>query len=270
MAEAAISASADLSAELDRIEAAVQAGNTDLTALGFWRLVAAGQARPDAGGSSTRTRSGGSTGRRSGRVARFRMPVWVGNTILLDRGRGRPGAAIVLDRRVVGDARGGPADRRPGRIWAVALHCPAHWFVGYMVSIRFTDYFVGGPPPPRPGLKTRLRAPTCEPTRGAGPGSTPPARSPARSRRSSPWRSGRGSGAPWWSAVALLAIGVIQIVTDITLSVRKSDWKKFRRERRSRRRSSAASPSRRGPTAGRVRRRAYTRHVPPGSSGIPG
>ena len=32
-----------------------------------------------------------------------------------------------------------------GAIWTVTLHCPTHWFVGYMVSIRFTDYFVGGP-----------------------------------------------------------------------------------------------------------------------------
>ena len=40
-----------------------------------------------------------------------------------------------------------------------------------------------------------------------------------------------GSGAPWWSAAALIAIGVITIVTDITLSVTKSDWKKFKRER---------------------------------------
>ena len=38
-----------------------------------------------------------------------------------------------------------------GAIWTVALHCPTHWFVGYMASIRFTDYFVGGPPPPAPG-----------------------------------------------------------------------------------------------------------------------
>ena len=45
MTEAAISAPVDLSADLDRIEAAVQAGNTDLKALGFWRLVA--HVKPD-------------------------------------------------------------------------------------------------------------------------------------------------------------------------------------------------------------------------------
>ena len=39
------------------------------------------------------------------------------------------------------------------------------------------------------------------------------------------------SGSPWWSAVALIAIGVITILTDITLSVTRGDWKKFKRER---------------------------------------
>ena len=37
---------AELGGELDRIEAAVAAGNTDLGALGFWRVVAAHQAGP--------------------------------------------------------------------------------------------------------------------------------------------------------------------------------------------------------------------------------
>ena len=35
-------------------------------------------------------------------------------------------------------------------------------------------------------------------------------------------------------AWALLALGVLQIVTDVTLSTKSSDWKKFRRERRRR------------------------------------
>ena len=39
------------------------------------------------------------------------------------------------------------------------------------------------------------------------------------------------SGAPWWAAAALAALGVLQIVTDLTLSTKSSDWKKFRREK---------------------------------------
>ena len=33
-----------------------------------------------------------------------------------------------------------------------------------------------------------------------------------------------------WAVVVLLALGVIQIVTDLLFSIRASDWKKFRRE----------------------------------------
>ena len=39
------------------------------------------------------------------------------------------------------------------------------------------------------------------------------------------------SGAPWWAAAVLAALGVLQIVTDVALSTKSSDWKKFRREK---------------------------------------
>ena len=39
------------------------------------------------------------------------------------------------------------------------------------------------------------------------------------------------SGAPWWSGAGLLALGVLQIVTDVTLSTKSSDWKKVAREK---------------------------------------
>ncbi|HYG71799.1 MAG TPA: hypothetical protein VEC15_05865, partial [Actinomycetota bacterium] len=48
--------------------------------------------------------------------------------------------------------------------------------------------------------------------------------------------------APWWSAAALAALGVLQIVTDVLFSVRSSDWKKVRRERAVARRHAAAVP----------------------------
>ena len=37
---------------------------------------------------------------------------------------------------------------------------------------------------------------------------------------------------PSWALWAVLAIGVVQIVTDVLFSTRHGDWKKFRRERR--------------------------------------
>ena len=38
------------------------------------------------------------------------------------------------------------------------------------------------------------------------------------------------SGAPWWAAAVLAGIGLLQIATDIGVSTKSSDWKKFRRE----------------------------------------
>jgi hypothetical protein len=51
------------------------------------------------------------------------------------------------------------------------------------------------------------------------------------------------SGAPWWAAAALAGYGVLQIVTDLLVSTRVSDWKKFRREKAiARRRRAALEP----------------------------
>ncbi len=112
----------------------------------------------------------------------------------------------------------------------LGTHCLAHYVVGRIVGIRFTHTFIGGPPPPRPGLKVDY----------------------ASYLRSSPRRRAvmHASGAvltklvPFallvasvplydefgWLTWILIGIGVLQIVTDITLSTKVSDWKKVRRE----------------------------------------
>ena len=38
--------------------------------------------------------------------------------------------------------------------------------------------------------------------------------------------------APGWAALAVLGLGLVQIVTDVIWSTRKGDWKKYARERR--------------------------------------
>jgi hypothetical protein len=38
------------------------------------------------------------------------------------------------------------------------------------------------------------------------------------------------TNAPAWAALALLALGCFQIATDVALSTKSSDWKRFRRE----------------------------------------
>jgi hypothetical protein len=228
MAEAGTTAPVDLSGDLDRIEAAVRSGNTDLKALGFWRIVA--QVKPD---RMLVDRYADQIGRidgvafRSG--VRFRLPVWAGNTILLT-GAVVGLAAAIAARLVTSSTLSGLLLIAAGAIWTVALHSPTHGLVGYAVSIRFTDYFIGGPLPPRPGLKsdyaTYLRA---------DPGSRAWMHaSGAIATKVAPFLAlafWPGSGAPWWSAAVLLAIGLLTIVTDVAFSVKQGDWKKFRRER---------------------------------------
>lgn len=113
----------------------------------------------------------------------------------------------------------------------ITTHSLTHWAVGRLVGIRFTHYFVGGPPPPRPGAKidyaSYLR--------------TPP------SRRALMHASGAvvTKLIPFafipvavklevyrWVIYLLLAVGLVQIVTDILFSTKTSDWMKVRRELR--------------------------------------
>lgn len=114
----------------------------------------------------------------------------------------------------------------------LGTHSMAHYVVGRLVGIRFTHTFLGGPPPPRPGVKVDY----------------------ASYLRASPMSRAvmHASGAvltklvpfallvasvpiyedfPWLTWV-LIGVGLLQIVTDLTLSTKSSDWKKVRRELR--------------------------------------
>jgi len=113
----------------------------------------------------------------------------------------------------------------------VCTHNLAHFVVGTIAGIRFTEWFMDLPRRPQPGLKidyaSYLRA---------------PARSRAWMHASGaivtkivpfaviPYAAAIGSDA--WAILVLLALGVVQIVTDLAWSVKASDWKKFRREMR--------------------------------------
>jgi hypothetical protein len=55
------------------------------------------------------------------------------------------------------------------------------------------------------------------------------ARSPRRCHCSRTFYRQRGTR---WAALALVAIGAFQIVTDVVFSTKSSDWKKVRRELR--------------------------------------
>lgn len=112
-----------------------------------------------------------------------------------------------------------------------ATHGLAHVVVGRAMGIGFTHWYSRPPTSPQPGFKTDY---------------VTYLRAPARSRA---WMHASGAivskiipflvaalaaagGAEAWAVYVLLALGVFQLVTDVTLSTKASDWKKFRREMR--------------------------------------
>jgi hypothetical protein len=226
MAEA--EASETLQDGFARIEAAVDAGNTDLSSLGFWRLLRAVKA--DRTLSHRWAEQVGRIDRKAFEArTRPRFSVAFGNAVLA-AGTIFGAAAAVLAIRTPHGLVAGFALMFAAVAWSISLHDLAHWAVGRMVGIRFTCYFFGGPFPPRPGLKsdyaTYLRT---DPDRRAWMHA-----SGALATKIAPfvalafwWMT----DAPGWSAWAILAIGILQIVTDVLFSTKSSDWKKVRRER---------------------------------------
>jgi hypothetical protein len=211
-----------------RIEVAVEGGNRDLSALGFWRWV--GRVKPD---PELSDRWAEQIGRIDGAAFRagvkLRIPVWTGNAVLL-AGVVAGAVAVVIARTAENETLAGLALIVAAAVWSVSTHCLAHWVVGRAVGIRFTDYFLGGPFPPRPGLKTDyasyLRIPPASRAAMHAAGAIATKLSPLVALAFWP-----GTEAPWWSAAGLMVLGVLQITTDLLFSVKSSDWKKVKRER---------------------------------------
>jgi hypothetical protein len=218
-----------LGARLDEIEAAVTSGGADLKALGFWPIVAT--VKRDraliAAHADQIGRIDAAAFRRF--VGRWRLPAHVGTAVLV------AGAVVGLVAAIAGASVDDPTWAgvlliAAGAIWTVALHSPTHHLVGWLAGIRFTDYFVGGPPPPRPGIKTDYAT-----YLRADPGSRAWMHaSGALATKVAPFLALAfvpASTAPWWAPVTLVGIGIVQILTDVAFSVTSGDWKKFRRER---------------------------------------
>ncbi len=218
--------SEDLGAQLDRIEAQVTAGNTDLADLGFWRVVgrvkrdpalvaafADQVARIDAAAFRARVR--------------LRAPIWAGNLVLA--GVIAAGAAAIVVAATHDGLVAGLALLVAGGAWALGVHSPTHLLVGRLAGIRCTDYFLGGPPPPRPGVKidyaTYLRTPPRARAWFHASGAIATKLAPFVAVALAPL-----TNAPAWAVIAMALVGLFQIITDIVFSVRSSDWKKFRRE----------------------------------------
>jgi hypothetical protein len=217
---------ADVAAALDAVEEAVRTGSTDLTASGFWRVVAQVKRDP---------RLTEAFADRIGRIdadafrARVKplFPVWLGNLVLLGVVVGGAGAVAVAARTE--GVIAGLALVAAAGAWSLGIHAPAHWAFGRLVGIRCVAYFFGGPPPPRPGLKTDyatyLRTPAARRAWFHASGAIATKAAPFVALALAP-----ATAAPAWAAVIVLGLGILQIVTDAVFSVEVSDWKRFRRE----------------------------------------
>jgi hypothetical protein len=219
---------------LERAEEAVAAGKP-LGGTGFWKAVdRARRSRRLAEEYADRIAA---VDRRSFESqVHLRVPVWAGNAVL-GAGTGAGLLAIALAPRFSGLARSVVFVGGFGAL-AVTTHSLTHWVVGRAMGMRFTHYFLGGPPPPRPGLKidysTYLRV--------------------APKRRALMHASGAvvtklipfalvpvavAQGQPRWLVGLLVVAGAGQIATDVVFSTKTSDWKKVRRELRAARTYSA-------------------------------
>ncbi len=237
----------DLGPELDRIESAVASGDRDLRALGFWPLVRRLKLYPEL--ADRHADQVGRIDRAAFEAAkRWRFPVWLGNAVLV---LGTVAMALVTAFGVAfvegfdpPSVSGGdpPNPTVGGALLVVAagglsvtLHDLAHWLVGRLAGIRFLCYFPGGPFRIQPGLKTDyatyLRAPPI--SRAAMHASG------AVASKIAPFivlafvaLAGNLSETPIWAIIAIVAIGAVQIITDLLWSTKKSDWKKVSRELR--------------------------------------
>ena len=213
---------------LDRAEDAVSRG-LPLEGTGFWKAVAA--ARKDFALADRYADRIAVVDRRAfENGVRLRVPAGVGTALLT--GASAAGVAAVLlagsiDNRLLRSAV------FLGALGAleVGTHSLSHWVVGRLMGMRFTYYFLGGPPPPRPGAKldyaSYLRVPPTQRAVMHGSGAVvtkivPFALIPAA----------RSLDLPAWVVYVLVIVGTGQIVTDVLLSTRSSDWKKVKRELR--------------------------------------
>ena len=205
-------------------QALAAAGKPDLRALGFWRAVAAVKRRGDLV-ERYASRIAAIDREAFRRRVRLVFPVTLG-VIALD-------VALFGGLLLLAIAIGVPHPWRELLVLAatgaldVAVHGLAHLAVGTFGGIGFTDWFVSLPMPP--GFKidyaSYLRAPPRQRAWMHAAGAIATKLVPFLVI---PYAVAIGTDA--WAVLAILALGVIQIVTDVLYSVRASDWKKFRRE----------------------------------------
>jgi hypothetical protein len=201
-------------------------GAPDLRASGFWRAVAAAKRRPElvARYGERIARVDHATFRRRVRLV-FPAPVGV---VLVT------GGLVVALALLLGAAQVAPPAREilllAGALGLdIATHGLAHLVVGAAVGIRFTDWFIDLPRRPQPGFKIDYASYLGTPPRARAWMHA----SGAIATKLTPFlvlAYGLAIGADGWALAVLLVVGALQILSDVLLSVKSSDWKKFRRE----------------------------------------
>ena len=216
---------ADFEAALARIEAAVDADATDLRE--FWRLVR--RIKADASLTERYADAVGRIDRKAfERRVRPRLPVWLGNGLLA--GGSLVGiAAIVYATQCDNRTVSGVLLVAAGAVLSVTLHDLAHWAWGRAVGMRFLCYFLDGPFRVQPGLKTDyatyLRTPPRSRAAMHASGAVASKLAPLVPLVATPL-----AHAPLWAVLALVGLTLLQIGTDVAFSLKRSDWKKVRRE----------------------------------------
>ena len=225
-----------------RIEREVEEGRRDLGALGFWRLVR--QIKRDPALALHWAEEVGRIDRAAfERWVRPRFPVWFGNAVLLG-GSAVLVAFVPVALALARDAAS-PEPVLPGLMvlaaaggLSVTLHDPAHWVIGRVAGIRFDRYFLDGPFRIQPGIKLDYASYLRASPRGrawmhaAGAVASKVAPFAVFAAAYLPHRTANYDLFPPWAMWGTLGFGVLQIVTDLWWSTRKSDWKKVRRELR--------------------------------------
>ena len=211
---------------LNKIEVKIGFGGTpDLRGTHFWSAVAATKRDPDLV-SKFADRIGAIDRAAHDAWARLVIPLWIGTIVAI--------VGMLIGLSIVSASAFVP--KWSGVVFLAGVgiligttHGLGHLVVGYIVGIRFSGWFIGAGRP-QPGVKTDyatyLRA-------------TPRARA---------WMHASGaivtkfipfllvpvalalSAIPMWATLALLVLGVIQIVTDVLWSTKSSDWAKYLRE----------------------------------------
>lgn len=234
--EATPRSGAEISDDLQRIEAAVAAGETDLASLGFWKVV--GRVKRDPALVDAEAARIGRIDQAAFRAGvKIRLPVGAGMALMcagivfgglcLWFAHQLPSMTLAnYDPEVVA----GVASLLAAGIWDVAFHSPTHWVVGRSMGIRFTSFFVKSLFA-APGLKTDyatyLRTDPSHRAWFHASGAIASKIVPFLVLALAPWDL-----LPWWAVAGLIGLGAFQIVTDVLISTKRSDWKRFARERR--------------------------------------